>query len=459
VEVTFEKKGALEAAVKIRISKEDYAPRVEAEIKKTQKKVNMPGFRPGNAPMGMVKKMYGKGIYVDEVNKIASEALFGYLDENKIEYLAQPMMAENDAVVANFDVEEDFEFVFELGLAPNVQLNLGESDKVTRYKIKVNESEIDKEIESIRRRYAVQEETESADEKDIVYLNASELGEDGKPFEGGLVDKNISTTPDLVKDADLKKQLIGIKVGDQFNGDIFAMFDNNVTVISNVLGIQKEGVADLNKNFSFTVTEIKRMVPAELNQELFDTVFGEGRATDMESFRRLLQEDLEQYYASEAENMFEHNVDHLITDKHEFELPENFLKRWLLENNKEDFSADTIDEKFKTEAKQLRYTLLRNQVISDNDVKITPEEVESMSISYSAQMLRQYGMPNADFALIRQISDNNKKEKGYMNRMTEMVAQRKFMELAKTKVNAIEKEVGVEEFYAIIRKHNEEHNH
>lgn len=460
MEVTLQKKDGLEAVLTINISKNDYAPRVEAELKKTQKKVNVPGFRPGNAPMGMVKKMYGKSIYVDEVNRLASEALYGYLDENKIEYLAQPIMADSDDQKINFDVEEDFTFLFEIGMAPEVSLNLNDKDKVTRYKITVSDAELDKEIDTIQRRYAKEETAEAAEEKDIVYLNATELDDAGKaPLDGGVADKNISTTPELVKDKTIQKKLMGAKVGDEFTADIFKMFDNNETVISSSLGIQKEGVADLNKKFSFKVTEIKRFTPAELNQELFDTVFGQGRVSDLDGFKALLKEDLEKYYAQEAENMFEHSVDHLVYDKHDFELPEQFLKRWLVENNKEDFNAENIEEKYQQEARQLRYVLIRNKVLADNDIKINQEDVENMSMAYSAQMLRQYGMPNADEALVRQISENNKKEQGYMNRVTDMVAQRKFMEVAKTKVKAVEKEVMIEEFYDIIKKHNEEHNH
>ncbi|MBI1221558.1 MAG: trigger factor [Bacteroidetes bacterium] len=460
VEVALQKKDGLEAVLTINISKDDYSPRVEAELKKTQKKVNVPGFRPGHAPMGMVKKMYGKGIYVDEVNRLASEAMYNYLDENKIEYLAQPIMADNADQKINFDAEEDFTFMFEIGLAPKVDLELSEKDKVTRYKITVSDAELDKEIDTIQRRYSKEETAETAEEKDIVYLNATELDDAGKaPLDGGVADKNISTTPELVKDKTIQKKLVGAKVGDEFIADIFKMFDNNETVISSSLGIQKEGVADLNKKFSFKVTEIKRFIPAELNQELFDTVFGQDRVSDLDGFKALLKEDLEKYYAQEAENMFEHNVDHLIYDKHIFDLPEQFLKRWLVENNKEDFSPENIEQKYQDEARQLRYVLVRNKVLADNDIKISQEDVENMSMAYSAQMLRQYGMPNADEALIRQISENNKKEAGYMNRVTDMVAQRKFMEVAKSKVKAVEKEVGVEEFYDIIKKHNEEHNH
>ena len=457
--VDMEKKDALNAVLKINISKEEYSPRVEAELKKTQKKVNLPGFRPGKAPLGMVKKMYGKSIYVDEVNKLASEKLYNYLDENKIEYLAQPIMGEASDQKIDFDTEEDFQFTFEIGLAPEVNLNLSEKDKITRYKITVGDADLDKELENIQRRFAKSEDAPESEEKDIVYLNATELDENGAPLEGGIADKKISTTPELVKDKKTQKQLLGLKPGDTFNADLFKVFNDNETVIANTLGIQKEGVADLNKTFAFEVTEIKRYIPAELNQELFDQVFGPGRATDLESFKALLKEDLEKYYASEAENMLEHELDHLIHDKHNFDLPESFLKRWLLENNKEEFNESNVEERYQNEARQLRYVLLRNKVLTDNDVKIQPQEVEDMSMAYSAQMLRQYGIPNADEAMIRQISEGNKREKDYMNRITDMVAQRKFIDLVKTKVKAVDKEVGVEEFYAIIKKHNEEHNH
>lgn len=456
MEVAFEKKNDLEAVLKVNISKDDYASRVEEELKKTQRKVSMPGFRPGKAPMGMVKKMYGKGIFVDEVNRMASESLFGYLQENNIEYLAQPIMGGDNTI--DFETEGDFTFSFEIGLAPKPELKLSEKNKITRYVIKVGDAELDKEVENIQRRYATEMAVEASEDKDIVYLNATELDENGAPLEGGAADKNISTTPELIKDKKTQKQLLGVKIGDEFTADLFKVFNDNEKVIASTLGLPAEAVADLNKNFSFKVTDIKRYQPAALDQNLFNQVFGEGRANNEEEFRNLLREDLERYYASEANNMFEHEVDHLVYDMHDYDLPAEFLKKWLLENN-EEFTAENIEEKYQGEARQLRYVLLRNKVLADNEIQINAEDIENMSMAYSAQMLSQYGMPNADEALIRQISEGNKKQEGYLSRISDMVAQRKFMEIAVTKVKAVDKEVGVEEFYEIIRKHNEEHNH
>jgi len=458
MEVAFEKKNDLQAVVKVNIKKDDYSPKVESELKKTQKKVNVPGFRPGKAPMGMVKKMYGKSIFVDEVTQMANSALYDYLSENKVEYLAQPIMSDSDEAKIDFEKEEDFLFLFELGLAPEVELKISGRNKVTKYVIKVSDEELEKEMDTVLNRYGKQEEVEAAEEKDIIYLICTELDDEGNPLEGGIADKDISTTADLIKNNPLQKKLIGIKKDTTFKGDIFKLFNDNETVISNALGIPKEGVADLNKKFEFTVTDIKRQVPAELNQELFDQVFGEGKASNEAEFKNLLRADLENYYASEADNMFEHELDHVIQEKHDFDLPADFLKKWLIQNN-EEFTAENVTEKYEAEARQLRYVLLRNKVLQENEVKIEAQDIEMMSMAYSAQMLRQYGMPNADEQIIRQISENNKKEEGYMNRMQDMVAQRKFMEIAKTKVKADEKEVSVEEFYAIIKKHNEEHNH
>lgn len=458
MEVAFEKKNDLEAVLKVNISKEDYTPRVEEELKKTQRKINIPGFRPGKAPMGMVKKMYGKGIFVDEVNRMASEKLFGYLQENNIEYLAQPIMGANEDQKIDFEKEEDFIFTFDIGLAPTPELNLTQKDKVTRYVIKVGDADLDKEVDQVQRRFSKEDVVETSEDKDIVYLNCTELNEEGQPLDGGLTDKNISTTPELIKDKKVQKQVLGVKIGDEFTSDIFKMFNGNEKVLATTLGVPAEAINDLNKTFSFKVTDIKRFIPAELNEELFTQVFGDGRATNEEEFRNALREDLEKYYAAEADQMFEHSVDHLVYDNHNFDLPAEFLKKWLLENN-EEFTPENIDEKYDAEARQLRYVLLRNKVLADNEVQISNDDIEQMSLSYSAQMLRQYGMPNADQALVQQISEGNKKQEGYLNRMSDMVAQRKFMEIAKTKVKAVDKEVGVEEFYEIIRKHNEEHNH
>ena len=459
MDVKLEKKNNLHAQLKINISKEDYAPRVEAELKKYQKKVAVPGFRPGHAPIGMVKKMYGKSIYVDEVNRLASESMFSYLKENKIEYLAQPLLSESEENKINFEDEDDFLFTFELGLAPEIDMNISSADELVYYKIEVNDQDIDKEIENITRRYAEQQDVDTSEEKDIVYMNATELDESGNPFEGGIEGKEISTTPELIKNEELKRKLTGVKIGDEITADIFDLFNDNETVISTSLGMPKEGISDLNRNFKLEVTSIKRFINSELNQQLFDKVFGEGEVKSEEEFRERLKGSLENYYKGESDHMFEHELDHLIQDKHNFDLPEEFLKKWLMENNPDTFTPENIDEKFNTEAKGLRYTLLRNKVLADNNVEISKEDVDNMSMAYSADMIRRYGIPNPDEALVRRVAEGNLKEEGYMSRMSDMVAQRKFIELVRTMVTPLEKRVSVEEFYEILNKHNHEHNH
>ncbi len=459
MEVTLASKDNLNAVLKISISKADYTPRVESELKKTAKKVSVPGFRPGNAPFGMVKKMYGKSVFIDEVNKMVSESLYGYLDENKLAYLAQPLMSDSPENQINFEEEGDFVFHFELGLAPEIKVNIDSSDTVTRYKISVTDEEVEKEIANIRKRAAVSNPADVAEATDVIYLQVTELNENGETFEGGVADKSISTTADLVKDKATQKKLIGVKAGDELKLNLFKLFNENETVISSSLGIAKEAVNDLHKEFKAVVTEIKRFTDAELDQKLFDETFGPGVVTNEEEFRTELKKSLESYYASEAENMFEHELDHVIQDKHHFELPETFLKRWLIDQNPDSFNAENVEEKFPAEAKSLRYVLLRNEVLKQHDVKINSEDIEAMSMAYAANALRQYGLPNADEELVKRISENYKKEKGHLSQMSDMVAQRKFIEVMKGLVTPVENEVTVEEFYEIIRKHNEMHNH
>jgi trigger factor len=460
VEVAFEKKDALNAVLRISIAKEDYEPRIASELKKAQKKVTMPGFRPGNAPMGMVKKMYAKSILVEEVNKIASDALFGYLRDNDIKFLAQPLMSDSDEQQVDFEQEGDFLFLFDIGLAPEIPFHISAGDKITKYKISVSDADLEKEVENILKRHAKPEDAETSGLDDVLYLKATELDESGSPLEGGIEGKDISTTPALVKDEATRQLLIGIKKDDAFTADIFKLFNDNETVISNSFGIPKEGVKDLNRDFSFTVTEIKRYISAELNQELFDQVFGPGAVKNEDEFRAKLKEDLEAYYAREAEQMFEHSIDHLVGDKHHFELPDAFLKRWLVENSEGGaFTSENIDEKFPSEAAHLRYMLVRNKVLADNNITITEEMTEAMSMAHSFDLIRRYGIPNPSEEMVKKVSENNKKEKGHMSQMADMAGQREFINLLKTIVTPDEKTVGVEEFYEIIRKHNEEHQH
>ena len=290
MELNFNKIDNLNATLVVTLEQADYAPLVEKELKKQQKQAVIKGFRPGAAPMGMIKSMYAKSILAEEINRLASNGLYDYLKEQSIDIIAQPLPSET--IESDIDIEkgETFVFAFDLGLAPIFDFNISNKDSLDKYIIAVDDAEVDKEIENLGKRYGKLETVEVSEEKDVIYATASELNESNTSFEGGVNDKEISFTADLITDEAVKKQLSGVQAATVLNLNIYSLFNENHTVIASTLGIAKEAVADLNPTFKISITEIKRQIPAELNQELFDQVMGEGVVTEIEAFRAKIKD-------------------------------------------------------------------------------------------------------------------------------------------------------------------------
>ncbi len=458
--VTLEKKDDLNAILSIEIKPEDYKPGVTQSLKDYRKTAKVPGFRPGLAPMGMIKKMVGKSIFVEEVNKIANNALFSYLREQKIDILGQPINSEEKESEANFDEEGDFLFHFDLGLTPQFELNFTSKDKVTRHKLIVDDKEVDKEVENLCRRYGSLEKIDVTEvDKDSLSGTLTELDDKGNPLDGGVSDQTSTVLIEMVKDKKEQKKLIGVKVGDSVDVDIFKLFNGNEKVVASTVGLPAEGVKDLNKNFRFDITEVKRFIASEVNQSLFDKVFGENIVSSEEEFKDKLKGNLETYYASEAENHVDHEVQHLVVDKHDLALPDEFLKRWLQQTYPDTYTPENTEDNYVKESNGLRAQLVREKVLEQHEAKLTEEDINQASYGYTAQMLRQYGMSNPDLPTIQQFEQQNRSDQNYMNQVRDIAVNQKVTQLVKGMISVKEKEVSVEKFYDMIQKHNEKHNH
>ncbi len=459
MEVNFNKTDELNATLTVALTKADYAEKIEKELKKHQKNVAIKGFRVGAAPIGMIKNMYGKAILADEVNKVTSKALYDYLKENNIDILAQPI--ESDTVKSVVDLEngENFLFAFDLGLAPNVELNISEKDTLDKYIIAVEDSEIEKEIEQLTIRNGETENVEIAQEKDLIYGTITELNDSNEALEGGIADKTISLTPELITDEATKNLLIGITKESTITVDIFKLFNDNHSVISSSLGITKDAVNDLFKNFKLTITEITRRKPAALNQELFDKVMGEGIANSEEEFRQKVKENIENYYQSESQHQIEHMLTHLISDKHDIQLPDSFLKRWLLVSKEGTYNEENIDERYSQESSTLKEVLIREKIAAKYGIKVEMEDIEQASLGYTLSMFRNYGLQNPEFEFVKKFSDDSLKKQEHVQQMNDIAVRRKVYDKLKEIVSYNEIHVTIEEFYKAIQAHNEEHKH
>jgi trigger factor len=459
MELNFNKIDNLNATLVVTLEKADYAPSVEKELKKQQKQAVIKGFRPGAAPMGMIKSMYAKSILAEEINRLASNGLYDYLKEQNIDIIAQPLPSET--IESDIDIEkgEKFVFAFDLGLAPIFDFNISNKDSLDKYVIAVDDAEVDKEIENLGKRYGKLETVEVSEEKDVIYATATELNESNTSFEGGVNDKEISFTADLITDEAVKKQLTGVQAGTVLNLNIYSLFNENHTVIASTLGIAKEAVADLNPTFKISITEIKRQIPAELNQELFDQVMGEGVVTDIDAFRAKIKENLEAYYKNESDQQVEHMISHLLEEKHEVPLPDAFLKRWLLNTKEEQYSAENIDERYENESKVLKEILIREKAAAQYELKVEQQDIEDASLGYTLSLFRNYGMQNPDFEFVKKFSDDSLKKRDYIEQMNDIAIRRKVYNQVKEIISYNEKPVSIEEFYKLIETHNHQHQH
>lgn len=386
--ITQEKVDALNAVVKINIDPEDYQPRVDKAIKENAKKAKLPGFRPGMVPASHIKRMYGKSILVDEINNLLSDTLNKYIDEQKLEVLGQPLPKVDDEKQYNWDFNDNFEFNYELGLAPEFSIDFSSKDQVTQYVIKVDEETLASRIKNIRRSYGKMTNPDVSADDDVLYAELVQLSPDGSVFEDGITN-TASVRLDQIKDEAIKTSLIGLKKGDVLTLDIQKAFDNDAAKVAGLLKIEEDEAADLKSNFQLTVKNVNRLEESDLNQEFFDKLFGEGTVTTEAEFTAKITEELEAMMVQDADRKLQDDIYKLSIAKVEFNLPDEFLKRWLKATN-EKLTEEELEGGYNDFAQNLKWTLIENKIIRENSIEIKYEEVFELAKVRLDQQFRMY---------------------------------------------------------------------
>ena len=454
--VTFKKLDDLNAIISIEVKNEDYQENLNKQFKDYRKKAKIPGFRPGSVPLGMVKQMIGKSVLFEEVNRLTSEELYKYLQDNKIDILGQPMTSSSMESETDFDNYGDFTFHFDLGLAPVFDLKVSTKDKLTRYEIELDGKEVETEIKNLRRQNGKLENIDKSEtENDSIVLIMTETNAKGEHKDGGVFEQEVTVLPEVVKSKKVKKQLLNVSVDDELKINVFDLFNDNEMVVSHSLGIEKEAVSSLSKNFVGKVKEIKRVFPAELNQEFFDLVMGPGAVSNEEEFNKKIEENLGSYYIAESEKQLEAEINSVLEKNHKLTLPDDFLKRWLQGTKPETYTADKVDELYAEESKVLRKQLIREKIAEQENVEVTDEDINQTSFAYTAQMLRQYGLNNPDPAMIQNFEAKNREEKNYLLRIRDVVVDKKVLDKVKDMITIKTKKISVDKFYDEIKKFND----
>ena len=441
--ITFEKTGNVTGVLTLNIEKADYEANVKKGLQTAQKKVQMPGFRPGHVPAGMVKKMYGTQIKAEEVQKLISEKLYAYIQENNLDVLGEPI-AHDDQV----DIEKDDNFVlhFDLGLSPEMNVELSSNDTVDYYDINVTEEMVDAQVKRMAQQAGHPETVQTYEERDILRGILAQLDENGQPVEGGIVVESASLMPTYFKNDEQKALFNGAKVNDILVINPSKAYEGNEAEVSSLLKVKKEEVAQYAGDFSFQVNEISRFVPAEINQEFFNAVFGEGAVEGEEAFRAKVKEGIQAQHVLDSDYKFLLDLRAYCEAKvGEVEFPNEVLKKVMLNNNKEKGEA-YVEEHFEASINELKWHLIKEKLVKANDIKLEQADVKAAAVEAARMQFAQYGMNNVPVEYLENYAEEMLKNKQQAQSLIERSIETKLVAALKNVLNLNHKAVSAEEF-------------
>lgn len=445
--VTTTKTGDLNAVLTVKISPEDYQQKVDKVLKDYRKNAKIPGFRPGMVPAGLIKKQYGKAVLIDEVNHLLQHAVTDHLQEEKLDILGNPLPVPNDDI--DWDSQQEFSFDFELGLAPEFKLEVNDKTKVPYHKISADKKMIDRYVEDYTKRFGKMSSPEAVEENCIVKGDFTEVDKDGNAVEEGI-SANASIGLDSLDDKKTVKALTGLKVSDKATIDSKKAFKDDFN-FANVVGTTKEQLEASTGLFEITITEITKIEPAELNQELFDKVFGEGAVKDEKEFRARIKEDAEKMFVGESDRKFYEDVKDVVLSKTKFDLPDEFLKKWMQTSQEKPVTAEEIEEEYPKMQDSLKWQLVESKLVKDNGIEVGQEELINYTKQLVARQMAQYGQ-QPDEADLEGIAKSVLENQEETQRIADQLFADKLMAFFKENVKMNEKEVTFDEFVKMLSK-------
>ena len=438
--ITKESVDALNAVVKVEISAADYQENVEKILQDYRQKADIPGFRKGHVPMGMVKKQYGKSIMIDEVNKLLQESLNKYLVEEKLDILGNPLPKMQDDF--SWD-KEDYSFEFELGLAPQFDVDLEAKKKITQYNIVADKELLDKEVENIQKRFG------KIVPKEVVEEGVNIAGAFSNEEKG--IDKKSTIELASIKGKVNQKKFIGAKVGDVVELNSKGLFDDDHKLMG-ALGLNHEEIHGLEIPLTFTIEEISVTELAEVNQELFDKVFGPDVVKSEEELREKIKEDAEKQFQTQADQQLLNAVTEYLVENTKFDLPSEFLKKWFAVAGEKPISAEQASEEYEKSEKGLRYQLIEGKVLKDNDIKLDFEELKDFTKGFVKAQMAQYGQLNPEEKELDDIVQRVLSNQDEAKRLQEQLVSQKLLAFYKEKITFKVKEMSYEAFVKEVYK-------
>ncbi|CAL2084891.1 trigger factor [Tenacibaculum sp. 190524A05c] len=438
--ITKENIDALNAIVKVDIVAEDYKDKVTEVLNDYRKKANIPGFRKGNVPMGMVRKQYGKAVMIDEVNKLLQESLNNFLVEEKLDILGNPLPVVKDDF--SWDTEK-FSFEFELGLAPEFDVDVKGKNKITEYKIVATDELIDKEVENIQNRYGKLITLEEGEEH--ANVTGTFVNEENE------INKKSTFLVNDLKGKKNEKKFIGAKVGDVIELDTKKLFEEDFK-LSQVLGVTKEVADELDTKVTFTIEEINRTEPADLDQELFGKIFPDGSVTTVTELKEKIKQDAEGQFQQQADQQLLNAVTEHFVENTKFDLPADFLQKWLQTAGEKELTVEEAKEEYTKSEKGLRYQLIEGKIMKDNEIKLEYPELLEYTKGFIKAQMAQFGNMNPEEEELNNIAGRVLSNKDEAQRLQTQLISQKLLTFFKENMKFKSKELSYEDFIKEVYK-------
>lgn len=435
---------AVNAQVTITIEESDYAEKVDKTLRDYRRKANIPGFRPGMAPLGMIKKMYGRAAKAEELNRTLQDAIYNYINENKLDILGEPLPVDDQEKV-DFENSTKFDFRFDLGLAPEYEPALSKDDDLKYYNVKITDEMIDNQVKNYAARFGNYNEVDEAHGKDMIKGSMVELDADGNVREGGISVDQATMAADYMKDEEQKKLLEGAKKGSTVRFNPKKAYDSDIE-LSSMLKITKEEAAKMASDFNLTINSITHYTESEINQELFDKVYGKDTVKSLDEFRAKVAEGISANYKEDSEYKLGIDAKALAIKKMEkLVFPEDFLRRWLLATN-EKMTQEQLDRDFPAMLEDLKWYLFKTRMAKANDIKVEKDDVNAFARRMARMQFAQYGMTEIPDNILDNYSSEMLKKDETVRNITEKVIEEKVVAIMRNAAKVTETEVSVDEF-------------
>ena len=443
MKLTQSKAKDLMATITVEVKGADYSQRVEKVLKDYRKTAEVPGFRKGKTPMGIINKKYRTSVIVEEVNKMLQDELYKHITAEKVRVLGSPMPIDEKPI--DWENDEDFTFEYEVGLAPEFDVKITAKDKLNYYKIKADASLVEGYCNDIAKRYGKMSNPEASVEGDLIFCTIEQLDVDGNVMENGI--KNDATVAmDYIVDKKIKKQFVGVKTDDLITVNVMKAFTNH-SDLGAMLNVDHAAIHNLtSEEFQFTVKNVNRLEPAELNVELFDKVYGPGAIKDEKEFKAKVKSEAEAQFVGESDRMLKNDVVTYFVDKLKLAMPNEFLKRWLVQTSEQPITMEMLETEYDMYAKSLQWQLIENKILENHSIKVTQDDVLAHTkVLISAQM-KQYGQPEGDDKQLTDIATNILKNEEERKKVYDQIFDERTLAVYKENFKLTEKSVSYDEF-------------